>query len=136
MPCIIYLALTDTIEGHPSMKRSTSSKSGELGDPIEATVLAELISYLEEAREEEDITIFKLSDLAKLYRDRLRQFKPDSKVHSTRLKERLLHNLSGLRSETRGQNIFLVFEEDMGDVVFQACSDNDSDAIQLIHNVQ
>ena len=65
-----------------STKRSTCSRSGELGDPIEATVLAELISYLEEAREE-DITIFKLSDLAKLYRERLHQFKLDSKVHST-----------------------------------------------------
>ena len=131
LPC-----LTRYYRRAESTKRSTGSKSGEPGDPIETTILSELISYLEEAREEEDITIFKLSDLAKLYQDRLHQFKPDSKVHSTQLKERLLHNLSGLRSETRGQNKFLVFEEDIGYIVFQACSDNDCDAIQLMRVAQ
>ena len=62
---------------------------------VQAETLAELALYIEEAAQNEDMaSVFKLSDLTKLYAERLNQLghSTGSRVNSTRLKERLLAN--------------------------------------------
>lgn len=63
---------------------------------LEGIALAELITYIEEARESSDsITVFKLVDLANMYNSRMEQLGADTeaRVHTTRLKERLLSHI-------------------------------------------
>ena len=56
--------------------------------------LAELISYIEETREESEESVFKLADLAKLYENRLVQLGlQDTNVNSTHLKKHLLMHM-------------------------------------------
>ena len=60
-------------------------------DSLDSIALAELISYIEERRKDssESITYFKLSDLARLYKNRLVQlgsFVPD-RINTTHLKK-------------------------------------------------
>ena len=60
---------------------------------IQAKTHAELALYIEEAAQNENMaSMFKLSDLTKLYTERLNQLGHNSgnRVNSTRLKERLL----------------------------------------------
>ena len=89
---------------------------------------AELVMFLEEARYEENIApVFKLADLVKLYESRLKQLQieTDEKVHSTRLKERLLKHLPDLRTHNKGRDVFLVFQNDIG--ATWTCSKNCSE---------
>ena len=54
---------------------------------------AELVVFLEDMSSDEDsAAVFRLSDLAKLYKDRLEQLgvTVDSRIHSTRLKNRFV----------------------------------------------
>ena len=66
--------------------------------------------FLEEVRYEENIApVFKLADLMKLYESRLKQLQieTDEKVHSTRLKERLLKYYLILEHATKTDMYFL-----------------------------
>lgn len=83
---------------------------------LEGIALAELITYIEEARAASDsITVFKLADLANMYTTRMEQLGADTKVrvHTTRLKERLLSHVPELEAYKTGRDIFLGFKEDL-----------------------
>ena len=116
----------------------TDAKNEECKDATASgIVFAELVMFLEEARYEENVApVFKLADLVKLFESRLKQFNigTDEKVHSTRLKERLLKHIPDLRAHNKGRDVFLVFEEDiraaLARVVEQDDGDDD-DAVQL-----
>ena len=100
----------------------------------QAVVLAELASYIEESALNDSMTsVFKLSDLAKLYAKRLNQLGfSTGKINSTRLKERLLTVLPELRSYPHGREILLAYEKDIGTLIHTACEkDHDSDAMVL-----
>ena len=77
----------------------------------QALVLVELVSYIEESAQNDSMTtVFKFSDLAKLYAERLNQLGfSTGKVNSTRLKERLLTVLPELRSYLHGWEILLAY---------------------------
>ena len=78
------------------------------------------------------ISVFKLSDLTKLYDERLNQlgFNTTGKVNSTRLKERLLTVLPELRPYPHGWEILLAYEKDIGSLINLAREeDHDSDAM-------
>ena len=69
---------------------------------LEAIALAELVAYIEDNAKQ---TVFKPSDLSKLYSSRLEQlgaYVPE-RVNSTRLKERLLSQLPDLREYSEGE---------------------------------
>ena len=104
---------------------------------ISGIVFAELVMFFEEARFEENIApVFKLADLVKLYESRLKQLQieTDEKVHSTRLKERLLKHLPDLRAHNKGRDVFLVFQNDIGAALVKVVEqDDDDDAVQLAH---
>lgn len=88
-------------------------------------VLAQLISYIEETRADSSMTpIFKLADLVKLYTVRLSQLALDKsveRVHSTRLKDKLLTHFPKMRAQQEGRDVLLIFESDIGPALKKAC---------------
>ena len=98
-------------------------------------VLAELIKYIEEERASSDsITVSKLADLANMYTTRMEQLGADmqSRVHTTRLKERLLSHIPELEAYKQGRDIFLGFKEDVGLALNKVLrEDCDDEAIHL-----
>ena len=103
-------------------------------------VLAELVLYIEETPLEEGTApVFRLADLAKLYTTRMEQLGVAlcKKVTSTRLKERLLAQLPGLRSQSKGRDVLLAFDEDIGEALGKACEqDCDTEAVHLARAAQ
>jgi len=80
--------------------------------------------------EEGIIPTFRLSDLARLYKARLEQWgnSVDSRIHTSRLKTRLLVVIPGVQSQPQWRDVLLTF--DVGDAIKTAC-DYDSDALLL-----
>ena len=120
--------------------RATTVKSdGESIDEMNAfsgIAFAELVMYIEEVHQVDEVgaPIFKLSDLGQLYSSRMEQLgvKLDTRVHTTRLKHRLLAQFRDMRAQKNGHDILLAFEEDVGAALVKICeSDNDNDAIHL-----
>ena len=99
-------------------------KDGEhSSEVLHGIALAELISYIDEAQDCEVSPVFRLADLTKLYISRLEQLGVQNigKVHSTRMKERLLAHLPGLRAHKEGRNVLLAFDTDIGIALRKAC---------------
>ena len=111
------------------------SLCGSQSMSITAVVLAELASYIEELTHHDNtIPVFKLSDMVKLYANRLSQLgiEISSRINSTRLKERLLAIVPGLKAHTSGKEVLLTYDEDVGCVINTACESTfDSDAMVL-----
>ena len=101
-----------------------------------STVLAELVSYIEETRSNEDVApIFKLSDLAKLYKDRLQQLGVlvEGRIHTSRLKNRILVHFPNLEAYKVGRDTYLAFQNDIGFAIQKVCAydSHDDDAMCL-----
>ena len=109
-------------------------------DVFSAVVLAELVTYIEEsAREEEIAPIFKLADLNKLYTSRMEELgvEMDQRVHTTRLKERILAHFPDLQEHKKGRDVFLVFKDDIGSALAKACEyDLDKNTVNLARAAQ
>lgn len=107
---------------------------------LEAIVFGELVAYIEEAHQNESIIpVFKLSELVKLYSERLKELDDASekRVHSTRLKERLLKQFPELRAQQQGRDVVLMFDQDIGDMLKRAVkNDMDADAVHLVRAAQ
>ena len=59
------------------------------------------------------------------------------KVNSTRLIERLLAQLPGLRAQSKGRDVLLAFDEDIGEALGKACEqDCDTEAVHLARAAQ
>ena len=102
----------------------------------ESLAYAELVSYINESNRNSDISpVFKLSELTKLYSDRLCVLKvkeTGSFVHSRRLQDRLLASIPDLYATKVGKHNFLAFRAEMGTSLIDACKLNgDSDAMCL-----
>ena len=97
---------------------------------IEAIALAEIVAYIENTAKQ---TLFKLSDLSKLYSSRLEQLRDyvPERINSTRLKERLLSQLPDLLEYSEGKEVKLAFSSDIS-AVLQFAQDCDCDA-EAIH---
>ena len=105
-------------------------------EALSGIALAELVMYIEEMRQldEKRAPVFKLSDLAQLYTSRLEQLgvKLDVKVHTTRLKQRLLTQFTDMKAQKKGRDVLLAFEDDIGNALAKACElDSDNKAIHL-----
>jgi hypothetical protein len=75
--------------------------------------LAELVSYIfETQRNSKESVVFRLSDLVSLYQERL--CLKSLPVHTTRLKEKLLNKMPGLKAHTKGRDLLLIFKKDIG----------------------
>ena len=104
-------------------------------DMINSLALAELVSYIEDARTESSIApVFQLSDLVTLYTSRIKELglNVEKRVHSTKLKERILASIPDLKAHPQGKQVRLAFESDIGHVLSAACDmDYDNDAVVL-----
>ena len=76
-----------------------------------------MVSYIEEIRAESatSIPVFKLTELAKLYSDRLEELGA-----STRLKDGILSNIRDMQAHKHGRDVLLAFNEDIGTVLNNA----------------
>ena len=112
--------------------RAKGYKGTDNKETISGIVFAELVLYIEETRQqdEESSLVFKLSDLSQLYISRMEQLgvKVDMRVHTTRLKERLLCEFTDMRPHKKGRDVLLAFEEDIGTALARAC-DFDSEVM-------
>lgn len=80
---------------------------------LHGIALAELVAYMEDFRVEKSIApVFKL---AHLYKTRLEQLGVtiDGRVHTSRLKLRLLSVFPDLRAHLHGRNVMLSFDDDI-----------------------
>ena len=96
--------------------------------------LAELISYIEERRQDEDIKVFRLADLTKLYTERLDQLgvAVTSRVNSTHLKDRIFMHLPGMKAYKEGRDVFMAYEDDIGTVLRQGYqTDRDEQSVMM-----
>jgi hypothetical protein len=83
--------------------------------------------------------IFKLSDLLKLYTDRLRHLGVEvtGRIHSSDLKDRILANVPGIRAYKQGRDVLLSFDDDVGFALMNSSVDNcDDEAICLAKAAQ
>ncbi len=96
------------------------------------------MAFLEDMRsDEESAPIFKLTDIAQLYKVRLEQLglAVEKRIHTTRLKKRLLSALPDLRAHSQGRDILHSFEKDIGPALM-AASYHDTDAMHLMRAAQ
>ena len=99
---------------------------------------AELVSYIEDACMDDLVasifTIFKLTDLVNLYITRLKQLgtKVVGRIHSTKLKDRILGYFPDMEAHKQGRNVVLISNKDVGSALSKACDhDADNDAVHL-----
>ena len=87
---------------------------------------------------EESVTpVFQLADLAHMYQARLEQLGAtvDGRIHTTRLKIRLLSVFPDLMAHSEGRGVLLTFDDNIGSALRKAC-DYDSDAMHLARAAQ
>ena len=104
---------------------------------LHGIAFAELVAYLEDMRDEESVSMFKLTDMVSLYKKRLQQLgvTVGNRIHSACLKIRLLSALPDLTTHVQGREILLTFKEDIGLALIKAC-DSDGDAVHLMRAAQ
>ena len=106
-----------------TVQQSEGSQFQEgLQQDVYPLAFSELIKYIVETKSSKEFpSIIKLADMVQLYKQRLEQLgieKPD--VNSTRLKEKLLAEISEMEAHKQGRDVILVFEEDIGLALSQA----------------
>ena len=83
-------------------------------------VLAELAAFMQQERDRlGGNCVFKIADLAALYKKRFEDLEGvlPERIHSTRLKLRLLAHIDGLTESKRGKTMYLAFDDDLCDVL-------------------
>ena len=103
---------------------------------LHGIALAQLVAFIEEAYldSENEIPLFKLADVVKMYSLRLQQLGVtiNGRVHSTELKNGILASIDDLTSYRKGRDVFLVFNSDIGSALVNACEiDYDDEAAIL-----
>lgn len=103
-------------------KRSYLAKEEHLEDEdrnLYPQVFSELLVYIIETKTSStDPTVFRLAELASLYRQRLIQLGVENPtVNSTRLKDQLLSEIPELEAHKKGRDVLLAFTEDVGSVL-------------------
>lgn len=120
--------------------RALPSKSNSSDDLDSHTVnegiaFAELISYIEDCCIDTQVAaVFELTELVKLYSTRLKQLGTDmvGRVHSTKLKDKILNYFQDMEAHKKGRDVMLIFNNDIGCALTKACQhDSDTDAICL-----
>lgn len=78
------------------------------------------MAYIEDFRSESSIApVFKLADLAEMYKARLEQLGAaiDGCIHTSRLRLRLLSVFPDLTAHLKGRSMMLSFSNDIGDAL-------------------
>ena len=116
-------------------RASAKSSPADSEKVTHGLVLAELLAYMDETRQNsEGVPVFKLSDLSKLYTERLEQLgiKTTGRLHSTRLKERIMVHFPDLQAHAQGRDVLLAFDKDVGLALKKVLEDEyDDDGMYL-----
>ncbi len=116
--------------------RSNCTDRNEEAD-LHGIAFAELVAYIDEFRFDEKIApVFKLDDLAQLYKSYLEQLGVvnKSRIHTSRLKVRLLSVFPDMRAHLEGRSVILSFDNDMGGALRKACDhDGDRNTMYLLN---
>ena len=114
--------------------RATAQKPQVSGDDHDSKchgiAFAELIAYIEEKKSlDENVCIFKLADLSKMYVKRLEQFGVflPSRLRSTTLKDRILGQFPDMTESKLGRQVLLAFNNDIGVALKRAYENNYDD---------
>jgi len=139
---------------HPCCLLSLYYKAGHQGNPSaqddtvvpydcdsDSLAFAEVISYMEDAVYSETTpVVFKLSELTHLYSAYLSKFKipQNTKVNSTRFRERLLENLPNLTAVSHRRDVLLTFSHNIGAALhdIRDRSTSDADAVHLMRTAK
>ncbi|CAG2210265.1 unnamed protein product [Mytilus edulis] len=102
---------------------------------IHGIAFSELVSYINETRScDETISVYKLSDLCKLYTERKTCLGADvsSRVNSSRLKDRIVSNFPDLDAYKQGRENILAFKDDIGPALKRVClEDFDNEFVNI-----
>uniref|UniRef100_UPI00358E794D uncharacterized protein isoform X2 n=1 Tax=Myxine glutinosa TaxID=7769 RepID=UPI00358E794D len=133
-PCLVKLYNAASRKTAVVRQRNTDGVSHGIA-------LAELLGYIEDTKmvEQSVAPMFKLSDLLRLYTDRLRHLGVEvtGRIHSSDLKDRILANVPGIRAYKQGRNVLLGFDDDVGFALMNSSVDNcDDEAICLAKAAQ
>ena len=98
---------------------------------LRGVAFGEVVAFIEESllTATEEIPIFKLSDLIKLYTSKLSALgvELDTRVHSTRFKNRLLSQFEDMSSYNDKKEVILAFNYDVGEALSVAAEANFDD---------
>ena len=120
---------------------AVESQNGNEEKEIHGIVLAELAAFIIGERDRiEGKCVFKMADLAVLYKKRFEDLGGElsERVHSTRLKERLLGKVDGLAESKCGKDTFLEFDTDLSNVlkvVYEKDFDEDAFVLSRAANI-
>ena len=100
---------------------------------LHGIALAELVAFMEDLRKEDIAPVFKLTNLTQMYKNRFEQLGAvvEGRIHSSRLKDRLLSALPDLQAHLQDNSVILSFNEDFIVALTKAC-DFDDDAMHLV----
>ena len=112
-----------------TLESTVSNKSCDAH--LHSIAFAEVVTLMEDLRTEDIVPVFKLTDLACMYKTRLEQLCADVEgwIHTSRLKEKL-SVLLDLQEHSQGKRIILTFNKDIGSALRKACNFDD-DAMHL-----
>jgi len=99
--------------------------------------LAELVTHIGDLRKEDISPVFKLTDLTQMYKNRLDHLGAavEGRIHSSRLKDRLLSAIPDLKAHPQENSIILSFDEDFSSGLTKACN-YDDDGMHLVRAAQ
>ena len=122
-------------------KKAGTIRDGDEEDEMiprrpEGIALAELVSYIEESRmaSAAELPVFKLAELADKYTSRLAQLgeSKTARIHTTRLKDRILSHIPALEEHKQGRDVFLAFKKDLANALQKAHKEDcDEEAMHL-----
>ena len=113
----ISSGLAQLYKRHRKSQAAVASQQEVPDKHLHGIAFAESVMFLEQTHAEKEIAhVFKMADLARLYKCRLEQLDINNardRAHSTRLKNRLLDAFPELSAQTEGRYILLTFSEDI-----------------------
>ena len=91
----------------------------------------QVLQYIEDTiafSAKEAIPVFRLQDLMSMYKNQMLKYvalqKDAERVHSTRLKLKLLEHVPGLCEAKDGRNVLFTLDSEVGRAVFETCNKN------------
>lgn len=124
LDAVYHTSCLETLHKRAASVRAKATNHEVPNDSVcHGLALAELIYFMEESQDDsEGNPVFKLRDLSKLYAERLEQMgvEVSQRIHSTRLKERILKQCPDLQSYKDGREIMLAFNKHVGAVLRKA----------------
>ena len=124
--CLVGLYNRARQSNSPTTKHTVKSQV-----ELDELAFAELIAYVNESLEIENIAVLKLSDLVRFFSSKLQELGIEpGKINATRLKDRVLAAFPDLTAHTQGREVLLALKHEIGDVLKEA-KDKDSEAQHL-----